>query len=156
MIAIVIVVFLVALVSCAPLNTVEPTPRPTYTPYPTYTPEPTATPRPTYTPYPAAQTTQTQPNSITSTPVANENLAVHETEVKEWFFGAARVAYEKGREMFESGQYEAAINASQEAQQHRNKPSAVLENWIALSYDSLGKFDLAIQHHSYAISNHWC
>ena len=125
----------------APAVTREPpTPRPTYTPYPTYTPVATATPRPTYTPYP-------------TNAAATGDFAVAEVDGStEWLFGAARDAYDKGQEQFSNGEYEAAIASFKEAQQHRGKPSEVLENWIGLAYDALGKYDIAIVHHSNAIA----
>ena len=137
--AVIAAIILAATIACA-LPEDAPTPRPTYTPYPTYTPVATATPRPTYTPYP-------------TNAAATGDFAVAEVDGStEWLFGAARDAYDKGQEQFSNGEYEAAIASFKEAQQHRGKPSEVLENWIGLAYDALGKYDIAIVHHSNAIA----
>lgn len=72
--------------------------------------------------------------------------------IKEWFFSAARIAYDKGQEQFANGEYEAAIASFKEAQRHHSKPSAVLENYIGLTYRALGQYDTSIVHHSNAIA----
>lgn len=95
--------------------------------------------RPTYTPYP-------------NTVAVDGNPKMHEVGAEEWFIGEAWMAFEKGEEMYDSGLCESAIIAFKEAQEHHGKQSDVLENRIGLSYDCLGNYDLAIQHHSYAIA----
>lgn len=136
---VVALILLFVIAACGDSAAGEPTPRPTYTPYPTYTPVPTATLRPTYTPYPETNSVQKDTETIE---VGNE----------EWFFGKTLAAVEKGRELYELGQYEAAISAFEEAKQRRGKPSDVIESWLGLSYDGLGRYDLAIQHHGNAIA----
>ena len=92
---VVALILLVAITACGDQAKGEPTPRPTYTPYPTHTPMPTATLRPTYTPYPEANTVQ-------------ENIETIEVGKREWFFGETLAAFERGQDLFEHGQYEAA------------------------------------------------
>ncbi len=121
----IVICLLIMTLSCGFPLEVEPTPRPTYTRYPTYTPY---------------SNTSAAPNKV------------HEVGAEEWFIGEALVAVEKGKEMFRIGLYENAVIAFKEAQSHHGEPSSVLENWIALSYDALENYDLAIQHHSYAIA----
>ena len=70
----------------------------------------------------------------------------------EYFVGPAKISTDRGNELFYDGQYEAAIAAFTDAQQLHSKPSAVLKHWIALSYEALGQYDLAIQHYSDAIT----
>ena len=113
-----------------------PTPRPTYTSYPTYTPSPSVT------------GSASQSNEI---PTVDPGIYIEIEGQKEWFFGSAKVHVEKARNEFERGRYEAAIYSFKRAQESHNKPSAVLENWIGLSYQALGKFETAVNHHSAAI-----
>ena len=122
----IVAIFLLTIgLSCGLPIDVEPTLRPTYTRYPSYTP------------YPNVNVPRNK---------------VREVGTEEWFTSEASVSVEKGQQMFRNGLYENAIIAFKEAQQHHGKPSSVLENWIGLSYDALENYDLAIQHHSYAIA----
>ena len=66
--------------------------------------------------------------------------------------GRAWTALEEGLELFDAGDYEAAIQAFKRAQRHHGKPSGVLENRIALAYDAMGMYDLAIEHYSNAVA----
>ena len=125
----------------------EPTHRPTYTPYPTFTPLPTATPRPTYTPYPTPSGSVVD---LTRPPGAPSEIK--EVGEEEFFLGRASAAVEEGQDLFNAGEYEAAIESFKQAQRHHGKPSGVLENRIALAYDELGMVDLAIEHYSNSIA----
>ena len=143
---------------CTLFPTGEPTPRPTYTPYPTTTPNPTSTPRPTYTPYPTLDQAPTPRPTYTPYPTfttdqATNTETIQYVEIGEtgYFERLADTAYERGREMLRKGENDAALAAFKEAQEHHGKPSAVLEGWTAISYDTLGQYDLAIQHYSRAI-----
>ena len=125
----------------------EPTHRPTYTPYPTPTPAPTATSRPTYTPYPTPSGSVVDLTRPPSTP-----SGITEVGEEQVFLGGAWTAYEKGLELFDTGEYKAAIESFKQAQRHHRKPSGVLENRIALAYSELGMEDLAIEHYSNSIA----
>ncbi len=115
---------LIVAVACSGPAT-PPTLRPTYTPYPTFTPMPPSTPEyPEYVEF------------------ANE----------EYFRGEASDAYERGTEQFEVGEFQAAITSFKEAQRHYGKPSATLENKIALAYYFLQRYSLAIEHFSNSIA----
>ena len=134
--------------ACGSMSASTPTPRPTYTSYPTFTPIPTDTPYTTSTPLPSATGSTSQNNDTSPT---NAGTFVEMEGQKEWFFGSAKAHVEKGRSEFQGGRYEAAIYSFKRAQEFHDKPSAVLENWIGLSYQELGEYKTAIHHHSVAI-----
>lgn len=135
----VLILFFIAVLttSCALASGGTPTPRPTYTPYPTFTPSPEE-----------AQATLGRDN----VPTVGPGEFVELDGRREWLFGSALTHAEEGMREFRQGRYQAAIENFREAQKHRNKPSAVLENWIANCYQALGEYDSAIQHHSSAIN----
>ena len=139
------ILILLAVGACASPGA-EPTDRLTYTPYPTYTLVPTATSRPTYTPYPTPAGSVADPTRPPSTPPEIAEVG------EELFMGRAWAAVNKGLELFDAGDYEAAIESFERAQQHHGKPSGALENWIALAYDELRMYDRAIEHYSNAIA----
>ena len=116
--------------------------------------EATHTPRPTYTPYPTFTMQPHVADSVrTDTSVSSENTGdFFEMEGrKEWFYGEVLTFVERGTDAFRQGRYRAAIDNLTQAQRHRDKPSSVVETWIGLSYQALGEFEAAIQHHSAAI-----
>ena len=140
-------IFLLLVAGACTSSGEEPTLRPTYTPYPTLAPLPTATPRPTYTPYPTSDDSAVESTRPSSTP-----SKLFEVGKRDVFLGGAWTAIEKGLELFDAGEYEAAIESFKKAQQHHGKPSGALENRIALAYDELGMKDLAIEHYSNSIA----
>ena len=114
----------------------------------------TATPRPTYTPYPTL-TPETSSTTGSPTEVAGQESAPGEyAEVggrRDWFFGKSLVSLQMGDEEFWKGNYREAIEHFKEAQKHRDKPSAVLENRIGNSYQALGQHEDSVRHYSAAI-----
>ena len=113
----------------------------------------TATPRPTYTPYP----TFTPEASTAGSPTemeGQESAPGEYVEIggqKDWFFGTALFHAEKGMSEFRGENYLAAIESLEEAQRHRDKPSAVLNSWMGLAYQALGRYQEAVRHHTTAI-----
>ena len=146
--------FLVVVVACSGPSA-PPTPRPTYTPYPTFTPMPSPTPRPTYTPYPTF-TPMPSPTPLVmaqTTPMPPSPPEYLESEMFiEYFSGRTKDAVEKGIAQFEVGEFGDAIVSFKEAQEHHGKPSAVLENRIALAYKFWQRHYLAIEHYSNSIA----
>ena len=157
-------VILVLALSC--IDSPTSTLRPTYTPYPTLEPTPTATLRPTYTPFPTLEPTLTP--TITPRPIADPTMPSPtvtaqptlipstpdfvELGPEEYFRGRALRAARKGTELFEAGEYQAAIDSYKEAQHNHGKPSAILENRLGLAYENLEMYSLAIEHYSNAIA----
>ena len=136
-----LLLLVVVAVACSGPSTPS-TPRPTYTPYPTFTPAPTAIPRPTCTPYPTFTLVPTPPSTI----------EYFKSGIGEYFLGRTLVAFERGIEQFEAGEFQAGVASFKEAQRYHDKPSAVLENRIGLAYQYWGIYDLAIDHYSNAIA----
>ena len=65
--------------------------------------------------------------------------------------GLASVEFEKGREFYLAGQYQAAIDSFKEALEHHGGVSGTLENWLGNSYAALGEHDVAIVQYSNAV-----
>ena len=76
---------------------------------------------------------------------------IKEIESEERFYGKAAETGRQAEEAFERGNYQKAIKKFMETQRHHGKPSAVMEERIALSYMRLGKNEAAIPHLSKAI-----
>ena len=93
--------------------------------------------RPTYTPYP------TPTSQEITTPAIGE---------MQRFFGDTGAAVERAQAAYDRGEYEEAIISFREAQALHGKPSAVLENRLALAYQGAGQNDLAVAHFSNAIA----
>ena len=129
---------------CGSRMRAEPVSQPADTP----DPAPSPTPRPTYTPYPASAASA---SDSTRPPIAS-SPEVTEVREEELFWGVAWLALERGIELQEAGKHDAAIKSFRRAQQHHNKPSGVLDNRLAVSYHSLGLYDLAIRYHSSSIA----
>ena len=113
-----------------------PTPRPIYTPYPSFTVEASSSAR-----FPAEAAAQS----------ADLGEVVELKGQKDWFYGDALSYARDGISEFRKGNYQAAIDNFERARRHRDKPSAVLENWMGLSYQGLERYEEAIRHHSASI-----
>ena len=71
--------------------------------------------------------------------------ALHPNQVDiDFFIAAALEAWVQGVELFEEGNYRAAIRSFETARSHHGKPSSVIESWIGLSYQSLEQHNQAI------------
>ena len=106
-----------------------PTPRPTYTPYPTYTP--------------------TGPGSVPAPAISPD--MVQEAGDKQWFSGNTMQQAQNAKQAFDEGKYQDALEGFLEAQHLYGKPSSVLQNRIAISYQFLGQHHHAIQHFTNAL-----
>ena len=62
----------------------------------------------------------------------------------DFFIAAALEAWVQGVELFEKGDYRAAIQTFEKARNHHGKPSTVIESWIGSSYQSLEQHNQAI------------
>ena len=62
----------------------------------------------------------------------------------DFFMAAALEAWTQGVELFEEGDYWAAIRSFETARSHHGKSSTVIESWIGLSYQSLEQHNQAI------------
>ena len=62
----------------------------------------------------------------------------------DFFIAAALEAWVQGVELFEEGDYWAAIQRFEKARIHHGKPSTVIESWIGSSYQSLERHNRAI------------
>ena len=62
----------------------------------------------------------------------------------DFFIAAALEVSMQGVELFEEGDYWAAIRSFETARSHHGKPSTVIESWIGLSYHSLEQHNQAI------------
>ena len=69
----------------------------------------------------------------------------------DFFIPAALEAWVQGVELFDEGNYRAAIRSFETARNHHGKPSTVIESWIGLSYQSLEQHNRAIAHFTKAI-----
>ena len=65
---------------------------------------------------------------------------------------AANAEMRLGRAALESGDFEKALAHYQKGADLQGEPSAVINNWIAITYRRMGKYDLSIAHYSQAIT----
>ena len=65
---------------------------------------------------------------------------------------AANAEMRLGRAALESGDLEKALAHYQKAADLQGEPSAVINNWIAITYRRMGLYDLSIAHYSQAIA----
>ena len=114
-------------------------------------PEAEPTVAPTVPPTHTLRPTPTVPATNPPRPSATPSQAV-DIETEERFSGEARNVFEKGRRLSGDEDYEAAVRSFERAKRHHGRPSGTLENQIALAYDNLGMYDLAIKHYSNAIA----
>ena len=139
----------------------EPTPRPTYTPYPTYTPVPLVLSTVSAPPTPVAlQTTdRTQvpllelgtTSSLPKPTVSPEMVIFRNMEDGERFSDETYEVIKQAEQSLSQGRHQDALEKYFEAQRIHGEPSWVIQNWIGITYVSLGNREAALQHYTNAI-----
>ena len=104
------------------------------------------------TPTPTAKPPTPTAGLLTVDAKLYDNEAIGSSDIFDRYTAAADAPVQRGKALLASGDYSGALDAFLEAKRRAGPPQPSIESYIGLTYQRLEQYDLAIEHHSTAIS----